>query len=85
MLVFAIFEQKDTFFKKSLKILGIYFFQIGKKCFSEIIYISRKQEETVRLASLSIYFQCCQFIYFFAILELRFQRDLDIQNRVFQS
>jgi hypothetical protein len=28
---FAIFEQKDTFFKKSLKILRINFFQIKMK------------------------------------------------------
>jgi hypothetical protein len=31
ILGFGIFEQKDTFFKKSLKILRINFFQIGKK------------------------------------------------------
>jgi hypothetical protein len=33
ILGFAIFEQKDKFFKKSLKILRINFFQIGKKRF----------------------------------------------------
>jgi hypothetical protein len=31
ILGFAIFEQKDTLFKKSLKKLRIIFFQIGKK------------------------------------------------------
>jgi hypothetical protein len=36
ILGFAIFEQKDTFFKKSLKILRIHFFQIGKSFLSEI-------------------------------------------------
>jgi hypothetical protein len=50
ILGFVIFEQKDTFFKISLKILRINFFQNVKSVLSEIIYILRKQEETVRLA-----------------------------------
>jgi hypothetical protein len=41
------------------------FFKSEKSDLSEIIYILRKQEETVRLASLSIYFQCCQFVFFY--------------------
>jgi hypothetical protein len=75
ILGFSVFEQKVMFFKNSLKIVKFDFFQIEE----EIIHISRKQVENSRLATLSIFCQCCQIFFpIFIKLDPLFRRHLEI-------
>jgi hypothetical protein len=52
---FAIFEQKDTFFKKSIKILRISFFLIGKNHFVRNYLYFKKTRRKLQKSHFSIF------------------------------
>jgi hypothetical protein len=77
---------KDIFFKKSLKILKANFFQIGKKRFVRNYLYFNKTRINYEIGIPEYLFSVANyFFWIFAIFELHFRKDLDIQNWFFRS
>jgi hypothetical protein len=70
ILGFAIFEQTDTFFKKSLKILRINFFQIRKKRFVRYYLYFKKTNRNCEIGIPEYLFSVLPIFFYFYHFEL---------------